>query len=359
MELSLEQIRMVITAVQRIRGIAIAMIEGKRPMDPRLHRRTYQNYEEAWNTVTSVIGDLKMAGFRIEHPNPCNDLRQLYGYLKGSSSSWAGRRTIINEFYDPLEQQLKDILKKFEAGIEKELQNEGTKMSEEEKKGRFIHVTVDEPEQPLRRFTFFTDASSGSILAESTAQSGVYVAPAEYQRLLETLDGGRGKKVDGVLAEAILEKAGKTVRFIVAQTKTQIRIFICYAKEDISQAGQIYTRLKSEGYDPWIDKEKLVGGQDWELEIAKAIEESNFFLACVSNNSVNKEGYVQKELKKGMDVLDRQPEGRIYLIPVKFEDCQVPLKLHKWQWVDFFEPNGMERLLKAIESGCDQRACIA
>lgn len=179
----------------------------------------------------------------------------------------------------------------------------------------------------------------------------------EYETFVETLDRRREEKVDGILAETILDKSGKTVRLSVTQTKSQIRIFICYAKEDIKQAQQICMGLKNEGYDPWMDEEKLVGGQDWELEITRAIEESNFFLACLSSHSITKEGYVQKELKKGLDILDRQPEGRIYLIPVRLEDCKVPMKLSGYHWVNFFRDDGMERLLNAIETGCEQRAC--
>ncbi len=269
----------------------------------------------------------------------------------------ASIRDSINRRFQILKEELElGVVEPLRAGqIEKKAQSKGANMNEDKKTGRFIYVTVDEPQQRTRNFTFFTDVSSGSILTESAALSGVYLPPAEYERLMETLDRRREEKTDGILAETVLDKAGKTVRVTVTQSKTQIKIFICYAQEDIDQARQIYMRLEDEGYDPWIDKEKLVGGQDWELEIAKAIEESSFFLACLSSNSVNKEGYVQRELKKGMDVLERQPEGRIYLIPVKLEDCQVPFKLGKWQWVDLFETDGMERLLKAIERGCEQR----
>ena len=48
-------------------------------------------------------------------------------------------------------------------------------MGEEKKKGRFIYVTVDEPEQPQRKFTFFTDVPSASIVEGSTGLSDVYL----------------------------------------------------------------------------------------------------------------------------------------------------------------------------------------
>ena len=56
-----------------------------------------------------------------------------------------------------------------------------------------------------------------------------------------------------------------------------------------------------------------------------------------------------------MDIWEMQPEGRIYFIPVRLENCQIPIKLRKFHWVEFFEGDGMEKLLKAIETGCEQR----
>jgi hypothetical protein len=199
-------------------------------------------------------------------------------------------------------------------------------LGEEKKKGRFIFVTLDEPEQPQRKITFFTDTTSGSIVEGSSNLSNVYLPPEQYEELRKTLDLGRGKNLDGTLLERSIGSGERTVRLSVTQGKGNIKIFVSYVQEDLDEAYQIYRRLRQEGYDPWIDKEKLFGGQDWDLEITKAIEESNFFLACISSHSVNKEGYYQKELKKGMNIWEMQPEGRIYLIPVRLENCQVPPK---------------------------------
>jgi hypothetical protein len=231
-------------------------------------------------------------------------------------------------------------------------------LGEEKKKGLFINVTVDRPEGPVKSYPFFTDVSSVGILQGSSGYSGFHVSPEEFKYIKEMLDKKRRENVEGTLVETTLMKGEKPITLRFTQTKNEIKVFISYAKEDIALAYQIYDGLKDEGYDPWMDEEELVGGQDWEVEITKAIEESNFFLTCLSNHSVNKEGYFQKEMKIGMEILDRQPEGRIYLIPVRLEDCQVPMKFKKWHWVDFFKSNGMERLLRAIETGCKQRECV-
>jgi len=148
--------------------------------------------------------------------------------------------------------------------------------------------------------------------------------------------------------------SGRSVRV----GRRHIKVFVCYAREDFEQAHLVYQRLNNKGYSPWMDKENIVGGQDWELEITRAIEQSNFFLACLSKHSVSKEGYVQKELKMGLEILDRQPPGNIYLIPVRLDDCVVPQRFKRLHWINLFELNGMEELLTAIEKGCRQRGML-
>ncbi|MGE5291565.1 MAG: toll/interleukin-1 receptor domain-containing protein, partial [Micromonosporaceae bacterium] len=79
-----------------------------------------------------------------------------------------------------------------------------------------------------------------------------------------------------------------------------------------------------------------------------AIEDSKFVLACLSELSINKRGYLQKKLKKALDVADEQPEGGVFLIPVRLEDCQVPQRLQRWQWVDLFQDDGYYKLLRVL-----------
>lgn len=72
-------------------------------------------------------------------------------------------------------------------------------------------------------------------------------------------------------------------------------------------------------------------------------------LICLSEKAINKAGYVQKEIKYALDVADEQPEGSIFLIPVRLEECGVPPRLSRWHWVDCFEERGYGRLLNALE----------
>jgi formylglycine-generating enzyme required for sulfatase activity len=127
------------------------------------------------------------------------------------------------------------------------------------------------------------------------------------------------------------------------------RIFLCHAKEDKSRVKELYHQLEAAGYSPWLDEEDLLPGVDWELEIRRAIRDSKIFLACLSKKSLNRKGYIHKEIKIALNELDQMPEGKIYLIPVRFEACEVPERLLARQWVDLFAPGGFEKLKRALD----------
>ena len=132
------------------------------------------------------------------------------------------------------------------------------------------------------------------------------------------------------------------------ELRTAQRVFLCHASEDKSAVRRLYSRLRSDGYDPWLDEEDLLPGQDWQGEIAKAVKRSAIVVVCLSPASIAKTGYVQKEIRHALDVADEQPQGQIFLIPVRLVECEVPDRLQRWQWVDLFEPAGYDRLLKAL-----------
>jgi formylglycine-generating enzyme required for sulfatase activity len=113
----------------------------------------------------------------------------------------------------------------------------------------------------------------------------------------------------------------------------------------------LYQKLLAEGWiDPWLDEEKLLPGQDWDLEIEKAVETTDVVIVCLSDNSLNKEGYIQKEIRKVLDVSDQKLDSTIFIIPLRFESCEVPRRLTKWQWVDYFKEGDQQKLVRALES---------
>ncbi|GAB4401790.1 MAG: hypothetical protein OHK003_28640 [Anaerolineales bacterium] len=97
-----------------------------------------------------------------------------------------------------------------------------------------------------------------------------------------------------------------------------------------------------------------MGGQDWQVEIPKALATSDAIIICLTKNSVDKEGYIQKEIKFALDKALEMPEGRIFLIPVKFEECEVPFTLSRYQWVDLTVESGYAKMMKALKFRASQ-----
>src|SRR5215208_6586615 len=138
------------------------------------------------------------------------------------------------------------------------------------------------------------------------------------------------------------------------EARRPLKVFLCHASGDKLLVRELYKRLMAEGVDAWLDQEKLLPGQDWRVEIPRAVREADVVVVCLSNKSVTKEGYVQKEIKFALDSAKEKPEGTIFLIPVRLDDCPVPERLKRWQWVDLFESNGYERLMRSLRLRADK-----
>jgi formylglycine-generating enzyme required for sulfatase activity len=142
----------------------------------------------------------------------------------------------------------------------------------------------------------------------------------------------------------------------MSEIKTRpLRVFLCHASQDKPIVRDLYSRLKAEDWiDPWLDEEKLFPGQDWNLEIEKAVEAADAILVCLSNESVTKEGYIQRELRYVLDIAEYKPEGTLYIIPVRLEVCKPPRRLRIWQYADYFpaeqRESAYQRLLVSLQT---------
>lgn len=76
----------------------------------------------------------------------------------------------------------------------------------------------------------------------------------------------------------------------------KLKVFLCHSKDDKAKVRELYRRLVADGFDAWLDEEKLLPGQDWDLEIPNAVRAADVVIVCLSNGSVTKAGYVQNEI---------------------------------------------------------------
>jgi hypothetical protein len=120
---------------------------------------------------------------------------------------------------------------------------------------------------------------------------------------------------------------------------------------------ELYRRLVGEGWiDVWLDEEKLYPGQDWNYEIELAVEAADAILVCLTKDSVTKEGYVQRELRKVLDQADNKPEGTLFIIPIRLEECEPPRRLRTWHYVDYFPEQDRDRAYERLLGSLHKRA---
>ena len=143
-------------------------------------------------------------------------------------------------------------------------------------------------------------------------------------------------------------------RPVPMKPEKELLVFLSHASEDKPKVRRLYKRLKQAGFDPWLDDERILPGQDWNHEIEKALRGSQAILLCFSSHSIQKEGYIQREYKRAMRFQEEKPEETIFVIPVRFDACEIPFEIQALQRVDY--PRQFDRLVMALKKRMDTLA---
>lgn len=128
-------------------------------------------------------------------------------------------------------------------------------------------------------------------------------------------------------------------------------VFVAYAVEDLGVVRQLCDALTAVGCSPWLDKDRLMPGQNWAQTIERAIADSDAIVACFSERSIAKRGMFQSELRHALKCAGRRPLGDVFLLPVRLERCAVPKEIaDQVQYVDLFPDweRGVKRLARSI-----------
>jgi TIR domain len=162
----------------------------------------------------------------------------------------------------------------------------------------------------------------------------------------KSLDKGVAVEIDGL---GTFHRGSEGYHFT---PQTQPQVFLAYVEEDLALARRVCDALRKAGCSPWMDKEKLLPGQNWPRSIERAIEISDAFVACFSHRSVAKRSQFQNELRWAMDCARRIPLDETFLIPVRLEVCPVPKRISdQVQYVDLFPDwdKGIRRLIRSVK----------
>jgi formylglycine-generating enzyme required for sulfatase activity len=105
--------------------------------------------------------------------------------------------------------------------------------------------------------------------------------------------------------------------------------FISYSRGNSVFVVRLAKDLKAAGYDVWLDQLDIPKGARWDDEIEAAVEKSSTFMIVLAPESIESQN-VKDELSYAIDA------GK-HILPVVIKPCKIPLRLRRFQYVDFTE----------------------
>ncbi|MEF9605479.1 toll/interleukin-1 receptor domain-containing protein, partial [Paracoccus sp. PXZ] len=135
-------------------------------------------------------------------------------------------------------------------------------------------------------------------------------------------------------------------------------IFLSYVSQDRDRVNPYYELLESKGFDVWIDHKRILPGQNWNYEIRTALDRADQIIIFISENSVDKRGYAQREISIALEKLEEKLLSDIYIIPILLDDVDPPNILKKLHYLKSNGRNVSAELLRSIETASSKAKSI-
>lgn len=169
----------------------------------------------------------------------------------------------------------------------------------------------------------------------------------------QCLSAGKTVEIDGL--GTFIPDAGNGFRF---EPSARPQVFLAYVVEDAPLAERLYDALQELGFSPWMDRRKLMPGQNWPRAIENAIANSDFFVPCFSRNSVGKKGGFQAEVRFALECARLVPLDDVFIVPVRLDACPVPVAIQReLQYIDLFPDwlRGLKRIAAIMRRQASKR----
>jgi formylglycine-generating enzyme required for sulfatase activity len=118
---------------------------------------------------------------------------------------------------------------------------------------------------------------------------------------------------------------------MASQTTSPRQVFISHASQDADFAHRLADGLKRLGVQVWIAPDSILPGEGWVKAIERGLRESSHVVIVLTPAALESE-WVEKETDVAI-ALERK--GRIKILPLDVEACDVPLLLSSYQMVSF------------------------
>lgn len=114
--------------------------------------------------------------------------------------------------------------------------------------------------------------------------------------------------------------------------KKQARVFISHSSQDKSFVRKLINDLKTKNLAVWFDEESLKPGDSIVAGISEGLKDTDYLVVVLSQASITS-GWVQAELSSAL--MDQFSNQGTSVIPIKIDDCDVPILLRDRVYADF------------------------
>ena len=167
--------------------------------------------------------------------------------------------------------------------------------------------------------------------------------------------------------EAFKARLINHINMEIKHAREMKHVFISYCHENKTIVDRLCEALASQDIHIWLDRDNIGPGMLWKQAIQQAIQHGDFFIACFSTEvNARSQTYMSEELKVAIKELHQRPVDKVWFIPVKLNECEIPEidigggeTLRNLQYVDLHRnwDVGIQRLLDTISvaSGHDKK----
>jgi len=127
------------------------------------------------------------------------------------------------------------------------------------------------------------------------------------------------------------------------------RTFISYSRINKDFALKLARELRASGFSIWFDQLDIPAGARWDDEVEQALEDCEIFMVILTPAS-SKSDNVKDEIGYAIDTGKR-------ILPILLENAKVPLRLRRFQYVDFTAKDydeGVESAKKLLRRHIDE-----
>jgi hypothetical protein len=132
-----------------------------------------------------------------------------------------------------------------------------------------------------------------------------------------------------------------------SQSPTVPSLFLCHSSSDKAFVRKLAIGLSGSGFKVWIDEAEIRVGDSLIQKIESGILEATYLVAVLSKASVQSR-WCQEELR--MALVGQIGSGKIRVLPVVVDECEIPGFLREKKYADFKNPKNFDQSLREL---CD------